>query len=105
MTVPYVHSNYARREDDRDLLRGGSDELLLVGLESSGGDHQRLLGLQAVIDDRDADWVYLRFVPVATEVAAIRAAGKRSFIAGATVAGLETGNWSQASAAGVDGIF
>lgn len=53
----------------------------------------------------DADWVYLRFVPTADDVGAIRAAGKKSFIAGKTVAGREEANWSAATKAGVDGLL
>ncbi len=61
--------------------------------------------LSQAIGDPHADWVYLRFVPTAADIAAIRAAGKRSFIAGAKVAGLENANWSQATEAGIDAIL
>lgn len=61
--------------------------------------------LAAALADADADWVYLRFVPTAAEVQAIRNAGKKSFVAGAKFAGRETANWRQAAAAGVDGIL
>jgi glycerophosphoryl diester phosphodiesterase len=53
----------------------------------------------------EADWVYLRYVPSRDEVAQVHAAGKRVFIAGPTVAGLETENWRVAQQAGVDGVL
>ena len=41
--------------------------------------------LAKAIEDRDSDWVYVRFVPTADDVKRIRAAGKRTIIAGVTV--------------------
>jgi glycerophosphoryl diester phosphodiesterase len=61
--------------------------------------------LSAAIQAADADWVYLRFVPTAADVEAIRAAGKRAIIAGATVVGPEHDNGAQAAAAGVDAVM
>lgn len=54
---------------------------------------------------RHADRVYFRYVPSAEEIAQIRAAGKRSFIAGSTVTGQETENWQQATRVGVSAIL
>jgi glycerophosphoryl diester phosphodiesterase len=61
--------------------------------------------LSAAIADVDSDWVYVRFVPTADDVAAIRAAGKRTMVSGSTVAGRETENWRNAIAAGADAIL
>lgn len=61
--------------------------------------------LSAAVADADSDWVYVRFVPTAGDATAIRAAGKRTIIAGPTVVGLEPTNWSQAAAAGVDAVL
>lgn len=61
--------------------------------------------LSAAIADAESDWVYVRFVPTADDVAAIRAAGKRTMLSGSTVAGRETENWSNGIAAGVDAIL
>ncbi len=61
--------------------------------------------LTQAVDDADSDWVYVRFVPTAAEVAAIRAVGKRTIIAGPTVVGLEIDHWTQAAAAGVDAVL
>ncbi len=61
--------------------------------------------LDAVLADRDSDWSYLRFVPSRTELDRVRKAGKRAFIAGPTVAGLERENWRLATLAGIDAIL
>lgn len=61
--------------------------------------------LVAAIEDHDSDWVYLRFVPEATDIAAIRKAGKKSIIAGANVAGEKRDAWHKSAAAGVDLIL
>lgn len=61
--------------------------------------------LDAALADEQADWVYVRFVPTSDDVARVRAAGKRLFIAGPTVAGAEDANWRAAAAAGVDAIL
>jgi glycerophosphoryl diester phosphodiesterase len=61
--------------------------------------------LAAAIADRDATWVYLRYVPSREEVARIHQAGKPVFLAGPTVAGHETANWRAAVEHGVDGIL
>lgn len=57
------------------------------------------------LSKQEEDWVYLRFVPTREEVERIHSAGKRSFIAGTTVAGIEHTNWLAAMYAGVDGIL
>jgi glycerophosphoryl diester phosphodiesterase len=61
--------------------------------------------LPGAIDGTDSDWVYVRFVPTAEDIAAIRSARKRTIIAGPTVAGLERDNWSRAVTAGVDAVL
>ena len=61
--------------------------------------------LVASIADKDSDWAYLRFVPTREELGRIHKAGKRAFIAGPTVAGLERANWQSAMLAGMDGIL
>ncbi|MCX7420409.1 MAG: DUF885 family protein [Planctomycetia bacterium] len=53
----------------------------------------------------DEDWCYLRFLPTRDEVDRIHKAGKRAFIAGPTVVGIEHTNWQAALYAGVDGIL
>jgi glycerophosphoryl diester phosphodiesterase len=66
--------------------------------------------LSAAIAEPDADWVYLRFVPTAEDMAAIRAADKRAFVSGPAFAKpaavpSPSDNWAQAVAAGVDGLL
>jgi glycerophosphoryl diester phosphodiesterase len=53
----------------------------------------------------NASWVYFRFLPSAEQMQAVRGAGKRSFIAGVTVAGNLPDNWRTATQAGLDGIL
>lgn len=61
--------------------------------------------LAAAIEDRDSNWCYLRFIPTGSEVDRVHAAGKKVFIAGATVAGIERDNWRLATSAGTDAIL
>jgi glycerophosphoryl diester phosphodiesterase len=53
----------------------------------------------------NADWVYFRYLPPREQVEAVRGAGKRSFIAGATVSGNLPDNWQHAAEVGIDGIL
>lgn len=53
----------------------------------------------------NARWVYFRFLPTAEQMQAVRGAGKRAFIAGATVAGNLPNNWRSAAESGLDGIL
>lgn len=55
--------------------------------------------------DPAADWVYFRFLPPATHMNAVHGAGKRAFIAGATVTGNLPDNWRRAQAAGLDAVL
>lgn len=61
--------------------------------------------LPAALEDPSADWIYVRFVPTADQVGLIHKQGKRVFIAGPTVAGMEEENWNQCREAGVDGLL
>jgi glycerophosphoryl diester phosphodiesterase len=57
------------------------------------------------LNDADADWVYLRFVPTSAQMQTVHKASKRAFIAGPKVAGLETANWRGSFQAGMDAIL
>jgi glycerophosphoryl diester phosphodiesterase len=57
------------------------------------------------LKDPDSDWVYVRYVPSADEVRAVHAAGRRMFIAGSTVAGLQRENWRVVAERGMDAIL
>lgn len=59
----------------------------------------------AALADKQADWVYVRFLPTAKQVKATHVSGKKMFIAGPTVAGQEVANWQKASAVGLDAIL
>lgn len=59
----------------------------------------------AALGASDADWVYFRYLPPTEQVVAVQRAGKRTFIAGATVSGHLPDNWLQASKAGLDAIL
>jgi len=114
-------------ELERDVVRlavrhGILDRLLFIGRAIDQPDVRRRLRaadahchvaalannraeLARAIAEPDADWVYLRFVPTPADIAAVRTAGKKSFLAGKTVAGLEQANWSDGTRAGIDGIL
>lgn len=51
------------------------------------------------------NWVYVRYLPSPTEVTKIHAAGKRVFIAGNTVSGLERDHWQTCIDIGIDAIL
>ena len=51
------------------------------------------------------NWVYVRYLPSPSEVRKIHAAGKRVFIAGKTVSGLEFDHWRSCIAMGIDAIL
>ena len=59
----------------------------------------------ASLEDKIANWVYVRYVPSPDEVQRVHAAGKRVFIAGANVAGQKLDNWRRVTAAKVDAIL
>jgi len=114
-------------EVERDVValatrHGVLDRLLFIGRAIDRPDVRRRLrtadagchaaalanrreDLGAALAAPDADWVYLRFVPTAADVAAIRAAGRRSIVAGPTVAGREEANWARTIEAGVDALL
>ena len=57
------------------------------------------------INDPQADWVYVRYLPGRKDVERIHARGKRVFIAGKTVSGEELANWQTAADIGIDAIL
>lgn len=60
---------------------------------------------QAALAAPHSDWVYFRYLPSPQEIQAVQQAGKRSFIAGKTVAGHLPENWQQATSAGINAIL
>jgi len=61
--------------------------------------------LPAALANRAADWVYVRFVAAAEQVGKVHVAGKRVFMLGPLVAGIEPYNWCRARDAGVDALL
>jgi len=55
--------------------------------------------------EKDADWMYLRFIPSEQQAKAVHAAGKRIFIAGPLVAAAQPANWMTARDRAVDAIL
>ncbi|MEW4567821.1 glycerophosphodiester phosphodiesterase family protein [Tautonia sp. JC769] len=60
---------------------------------------------EAALVDPDADWVYVRSLPTSGQVDRVHAMGKRIFLAGPKVAGLEPSNWRLAAQSGVDAVL
>ncbi len=61
--------------------------------------------LPTALADPDADWVYVRFVPTAAQVAAAHRAGKHVFLVGPLVSGDEPANWRLARERGIDALL
>ena len=61
--------------------------------------------LRSAVGDKNSDWVYFRYLPSRTETAKVMSAGKRSFIAGPTVAGHEPVNWRRAIYSQLDAVL
>jgi glycerophosphoryl diester phosphodiesterase len=61
--------------------------------------------LAAALDDRHSDWAYVRFLPPAEQMRAIRAVRKRVIVVGPLVLKKEPANWEKAAAAGVDAVL
>lgn len=53
----------------------------------------------------NANWVYFRYLPPKEQIDSVHRASKRSFIAGATVAGNLSGTWRQATDVGIDAVL
>lgn len=112
---------------EQDLVRlarrhGVLDQLLFIGrtiLEAPVRERLRKASSEAQISrvahnsqelvesiaDPINDWVYVRYLPSAEEIARIHQRGKRVFIAGKTVSGYKTDNWSTAIEIGIDAIL
>jgi len=83
----------------RDNLKKASSKAQTAAVANFPTEFERALAT------KNADWVYFRFVPTSKQIAAVRRAGKRAFIAGITVGGNLPHNWTYATEAGVDGIL
>lgn len=83
----------------RRRLREASDTVNTAAVANDASEFAEALA------DPLANWVYVRFLPTADQIATVHRAGKRSFIAGATVAGERPENWRRATKAGIDAIL
>ncbi|MCA9116050.1 MAG: hypothetical protein KDA79_13265 [Planctomycetaceae bacterium] len=61
--------------------------------------------VRTALTDPAVDWVYLRFLPEAGLMQEVHAAGRKAFIAGATVAGERTQNWQTAMDVKIDAVL
>ena len=85
--------------DVRKRLRAASQHAHIATVANSSDEFATALA------DKQADWVYVRYVPSKSEVVKVHQANKRVFIAGSTVSGLQLENWKQATSSGVDAIL
>ena len=83
----------------RRRLRTASPEAPIAVVAHDSGE------FAVALVDRDADWIYVRYLPSKAEVDKAHQARERVFIAGKAVSGREPENWKRASAAGVDAIL
>lgn len=86
-------------DDVRDRLRAADARTHTARVANNPGE------FPASLAATNADWVYVRYLPDAASVKRVHDAGKRVFIAGATVAGNQPKNWQTVSDAGVDAIL
>lgn len=91
--------NTIEKSDVRDRLKKASTKAQTSVVANDVSEFTRAL------EAKNGDWVYFRYLPSKEEMSAIRSAGKRSFIAGKTVAGNVPDNWKKALDAGIDGIL
>jgi glycerophosphoryl diester phosphodiesterase len=62
-------------------------------------------GMAQAVQAADCNWLYVRHLPGKEEVGRVHAAGKRLFLSGPKVAGLEPETWKQAAELGIDAIL
>ncbi|MFN4257680.1 MAG: glycerophosphodiester phosphodiesterase family protein [Gemmataceae bacterium] len=85
--------------DVRHRLRAADAKTAVARLAASPAEWD------AVLSDADCQWVYVRFVPETAAIAKAHAAGKRVFLSGPMVAGLERDNWRRGAVRGVDAVL
>lgn len=122
-----VDMKVADKEVPEEVVRtarklGVLDRLIFIGLTITDADiRKRLRGadpktptavlaqtakdLDAALKAKDADWIYMRFVPTEEEVKRVHKAGKRVFLSGPPVMKREPANWMKAKELGVDGLL
>lgn len=116
-TVP-IESRVAQMVAEHGLL----DQVLAIGAAISDGDVRLRLRAanaqfptamlvedpsdwSAAVSEATADWLYIRFLPTCDQGKAAHGEGKRLFVAGKLVAGLQPDNWRRMRDAGVAAIL
>lgn len=61
--------------------------------------------LPAALADRDAEWIYFRYLPSAADMTQLHRLGKRAFLSGPPLAGSDAANWLRARDVGADGLL
>lgn len=82
----------------RKRLKTASPQAITTALANTSEEFAQALAA-------DADWVYLRFLPTAEQIQAVRQTKKRVFIAGKFISEHQPENWRQLQKLGVDGIL
>ncbi|MGE0756885.1 MAG: glycerophosphodiester phosphodiesterase [Pirellulaceae bacterium] len=83
----------------RERIKAASTEAQTASVANSFDEFSQALAAP------HTDCVYFRYLPPKEQMAAVRSAGKRSFIAGTPVSGNVPDNWRQAFEVGIDGIL
>jgi len=83
----------------RDRIRSVSRDAQTAVVANESKDFQTALAWT------NADWVYFRYLPPPEQMAAVRKAGKRAFIAGVSVSGNVPENWRRAADVHLDAIL
>ncbi len=83
----------------RDQIRDTSPKAHTAAVANNAEEFPKALAAT------NADWVYFRFLPTKEQIEAVHQSGKRSFIAGPTVAGNVPENWRHCADVGIDGVL
>ncbi|MDA1012949.1 MAG: glycerophosphodiester phosphodiesterase family protein [Planctomycetota bacterium] len=83
----------------RQQIKAVSTKALTAAVANNAAEFEKALAAE------NADWVYVRFLPSAKQIAEVHRSQKRAFIAGPTVAGNLVKNWRHATEVGMDAIL
>jgi glycerophosphoryl diester phosphodiesterase len=61
--------------------------------------------LAKALEEKNADWIYVRFIPTPEQVKTIHGMGKRVFLSGKLSAGHEPESWQRARDVGIDALL
>ena len=83
----------------REQLKQASKDAECAAVANNADEFPKALA------DTNASWVYFRYLPPKEQMEAVYSAGKRSFIAGANVAGNTPDNWRYCADVAMDAIL